>query len=174
MADPGTAYGDEAVEPIVVGSTFVHRREITSTDIAAFAALSQDEGAHHMGGGRSRPIAHRLLTATVPTKIGGDLDFVSRDMCLRFERPVFAGDVVEATVTIVAADPAADERRRITERRLLQPGGCGHPQRRGQRLRPSPLFGRVMRRCCRRALADPGVRQLASGSRLCWRCRGSA
>jgi acyl dehydratase len=41
-----------------------------------------------------------LLTATLPSKIGGDLDFIAGEMTFRFLRPVFVGDSVACEVTI--------------------------------------------------------------------------
>ena len=49
---------------------------------------------------------HGLLTATLPTKIGGDKNFIAREMKFQFHRPVFAGDTVTCAVTIVALEPA--------------------------------------------------------------------
>ncbi len=46
-----------------------------------------------------------LLTATLPTKIGGDLNFIARQMTFQFLRPVFAGDTVQCEVTIVGLEP---------------------------------------------------------------------
>ena len=41
-----------------------------------------------------------LLTATLPTKIGGDLDYVARKMDFEFLRPVFVGDTVTARAVV--------------------------------------------------------------------------
>ena len=41
-----------------------------------------------------------LLTATLPTKIGGDMNFIARELCFQFLRPVFAGDTITCDVTI--------------------------------------------------------------------------
>jgi acyl dehydratase len=51
-------------------------------------------------------MVHGLLTATVPTKIGGDLNFIAREMKFQFHRPVFAGDTVTCMVTVVEFEPA--------------------------------------------------------------------
>jgi len=40
-----------------------------------------------------------LLTATLPTKVGGDLNFIAREMAFEFLRPVFTGETVTADVT---------------------------------------------------------------------------
>ena len=45
-------------------------------------------------------MAQGLLTATLPTKIGGDLNFVAHEMTFNFLRPVFANDTIECQVTI--------------------------------------------------------------------------
>jgi acyl dehydratase len=51
-------------------------------------------------------MAHGLLTATLPTKIGGDMNFIARELTFRFYRPVFAGDTIECAVTLVRVEPA--------------------------------------------------------------------
>ena len=56
--------------------------------------------------GQGRVLVQGLLTATLPTKIGGDLNFIAREMTFQFHRPVFAGDTVQCDVTITAWEPA--------------------------------------------------------------------
>lgn len=41
-----------------------------------------------------------LFTATLPTKIGGDLNFIARELTFEFLRPVFAGDTVRCDATV--------------------------------------------------------------------------
>jgi acyl dehydratase len=50
-------------------------------------------------------MVHGLLTATVPTKIGGDMNFIAREMKFQFHRPVFAGDTVTCVGTVVEFEP---------------------------------------------------------------------
>lgn len=50
-------------------------------------------------------MAHGLLTATLPTKIGGDLNFIAQEMLFKFHRPVFAGDTIECEITVVDLEP---------------------------------------------------------------------
>ena len=45
-------------------------------------------------------MVHGLLTATLPTKIGGDLNLIANEMIFRFHRPVFAGDTIRCEVTL--------------------------------------------------------------------------
>jgi acyl-CoA thioesterase FadM len=55
-------------------------------------------------------MAHGLLTATLPTKLGGDLNFIARTMEFEFLRPVYAGD---ALVCAGLVDDVVAERKRL-------------------------------------------------------------
>ena len=48
-------------------------------------------------------MVHGLLTASLATQIGGDLDYIARRMVFNYKRPVFVGDTVRCTVTITKA-----------------------------------------------------------------------
>jgi 3-hydroxybutyryl-CoA dehydratase len=88
-----------------VGDVYSWERTFTEEDIRLFAEMSGDKGSHHMTPDeKGRLMAHGLLTATLPTKVGGDLNFIAREMVFRFHRPVFAGDTVRCEVTIVALE----------------------------------------------------------------------
>jgi len=89
-----------------VGDTLSWSRTFTEDDIKLFARVSGDEGEHHfVPDEQGRLMAHGLLTATLPTKIGGDLNLIAREMVFRFHRPVFAGDTIECLVTLTVAEP---------------------------------------------------------------------
>src|SRR5215468_2890092 len=84
-----------------IGDRLSWRRTFTEEDIELFARLSGDQGEHHLvPDAQGRLMAHGLLTATLPTKIGGDLNFIARELCFQFLRPVFAGDTITCDVTI--------------------------------------------------------------------------
>lgn len=84
-----------------IGDEFISKRTITEEDIRLFGKLTGDEGIHHVETDvQGRLMAQGLLTASLPTKIGGDLNFVAREMTFRFVRPVYAGDTIECRVTI--------------------------------------------------------------------------
>lgn len=90
-----------------IGDTLSWKRTFTEEDIELFARLSGDQGEHHLvPDGSGRLMAHGLLTATLPTKIGGDMNLIAREMVFRFHRPVFAGDTIECVVTLTEAEPA--------------------------------------------------------------------
>ena len=83
-----------------IGDSFTWQRTFTQEDIRTFARVSGDEGAHHVApDAQGRLMVHGLLTATLPTKIGGDLNYIAREMHFHFERPVFAGDTIRIVLT---------------------------------------------------------------------------
>jgi len=90
-----------------VGDKRSWRRTFTEEDIRLFTKLSRDEGEHHLvPDEHGRLMAHGLLTATLPTKIGGDMNFIARELIFQFHRPVFAGDTIECEITLVEVEPA--------------------------------------------------------------------
>ena len=89
-----------------IGDTMRWSRTFSEEDIRLFAQVSGDKGEHHfVPDGQGRLMAHGLLTATLPTKIGGDLNLIAKEMTFRFHRPVFAGDTIECVVTLTSAIP---------------------------------------------------------------------
>lgn len=99
----------EIPEKLRPGSKSRWTRLITAEDISRFAELSGDRGRHHLETDASgRLLAHGLLTATLPTKLGGDLNFIARTMTFEFLKPVYAGDelVCEGVVESAAVQSA--------------------------------------------------------------------
>ena len=87
-----------------IGDTLSWRRTFTEEDIRLFTTVSGDGGEHHLvPDEQGRLMAHGLLTATLPTKIGGDMNLIAREMTFRFHRPVFSGDTIECVVTLIEA-----------------------------------------------------------------------
>ncbi len=75
------------------GARFTWDRTITEDDIRRFGEVSGDKGVHHLEkDAQGRLLAHGLLVATLPTKLGGDLDYVARTMRFGFIKPVYSGD----------------------------------------------------------------------------------
>ncbi|MCZ7432132.1 hotdog domain-containing protein [Streptomyces sp. WMMC1477] len=99
---PGATVARSGTGPgLTVGQVLRDRRVITDEDIAAFADLAGDRGQHHVAA-QGRAMAHGLLTASLATKIGGQLDFIARRMGWEFLRPVWSGDTITAEVTVTA------------------------------------------------------------------------
>ena len=84
-----------------IGDVITRKRTFREEDIRMFGRLSSDEGVHHIQTDEEgRLMAQGLLTATLPTKIGGNLNFIAREMTFQFLRPVYATDTIECQVTI--------------------------------------------------------------------------
>ena len=91
-----------------LGDVISWQRTFTEQEIRDFARLSGDQGEHHLvPDEQGRLMAHGLLTATLPTKVGGDMNFIARHMTFEFHRPVFAGDTIQCEVKL--AEFAAGE-----------------------------------------------------------------
>jgi 3-hydroxybutyryl-CoA dehydratase len=92
---------------VKVGQKATYERTFTTKDIESFAELSGDKGTHHIRpDAQGRIMVQGLLTASVPTKLGGDINYIAREFSLEFVRPVFVGDTVKAEAVITKADPA--------------------------------------------------------------------
>ena len=97
-----------------VGQEIVYARMFTAEDVEEFARVSGDTGQHHIApDALGHIMVHGLLTATLPTKVGGDLNFIARNINFVFERPVYAGDTVTCLVTLTQVEPA-DGLTRVT------------------------------------------------------------
>ncbi len=93
-----------------VGDVIAWDRTFTEEDIRQFGALSGDQGIHHVTpDDQGRLMVQGLLTATLPTKIGGDINFIARELNFEFYRPVYAGDVIHCEVTITLLEASEQQ-----------------------------------------------------------------
>lgn len=84
-----------------VGDIITFERTFTAEDVELFIKVSGDEGVHHVTPDeQGRLVIQGLLTATLPTKVGGDNNVLARTMNFEFLRPVFTGDIIICEVTI--------------------------------------------------------------------------
>lgn len=84
-----------------VGDIIQFERTFTKEDVERFTKLSMDEGDHHTNPDElGRLVVQGLLTATLPTKVGGDYNVLARTMNFEFFRPVFTGDTISCEVKI--------------------------------------------------------------------------
>ncbi|AZU60287.1 hotdog domain-containing protein [Neobacillus mesonae] len=84
-----------------VGDIITFERTFTGRDVELFTEISGDEGIHHVTPDeQGRLVVQGLLTATLPTKVGGDHNVLARTMNFEFLRPVFTGDVIICEVKI--------------------------------------------------------------------------
>lgn len=84
-----------------VGDIIRFERTFNKEDVEMFTKVSLDEGNHHITPDeQGRLVIQGLLTATLPTKVGGDNNVLARSMNFEFLRPVFTGDTITCEVTI--------------------------------------------------------------------------
>jgi len=100
------------VRGFVIGEIFTFERTFDHDDVLAFLKLSGDAGSHHaVPGPDGRRLVHGLLTATVPTKLGGDLDYLAREMTFEFLRPVYTGDTIRCELAVTEVEAKEDRVR---------------------------------------------------------------
>ncbi len=88
-----------------IGDVLSWERTFTKEDIDAFTSISGDAGTHHVEPDeQGHLMVQGLLTATLPTKIGGDINFIARELNFQFYRPVFAGDKIRCEVMVTGLD----------------------------------------------------------------------
>lgn len=81
-----------------VGDTYTHDRTFTPEDVRRFGEISGDRQPIHTDPDEEgRLVVQGLLTATIPTKIGGDLRYLARTMEFDFRRPVYTGERITCT-----------------------------------------------------------------------------
>jgi len=86
---------------IHAGKIIQFERTFTKEDVLLFTKVSKDEGDHHVYSDElDRLVVQGLLTATLPTKVGGDYNVLARTMHFEFFRPVYTGDTIRCEVTI--------------------------------------------------------------------------
>jgi 3-hydroxybutyryl-CoA dehydratase len=94
---------------ITVGQKFTYDRVFTVEDVEIFTRVTGDAGRHHVTpDADGRVMVQGLLTATLPTKFGGDINYLAREMRFEFVRPVFTGDTI---ITEVVCTESVDEDR---------------------------------------------------------------
>ena len=100
------------IEDLRVGKTFSFQRDITEADLHATIALTQDHGGYHVdedfakAAGFRTVIAPGLLQASMATKLGGDLNYLAKEISFTYLKPVYAGDRLNVVMEVVDLDTA--------------------------------------------------------------------
>lgn len=106
----------EAFDEMHVGQTFSFRRTFTDGDVAMFCGVTGDYNPYHQDAEFARESFYGrltipgLLTGSMLTHIGGLLGFLAAEMSFEYLGPVFVGDTISCTVTVVRKD---EEKRRV-------------------------------------------------------------
>lgn len=84
----------------VEGRTRTFERTFTVDDVQQFADLSGDAQPRHTEpDDDGRVMVQGLLTATMPTKLGGDNEVLARTMEFEFRQPVYTGEPITCRST---------------------------------------------------------------------------
>ncbi|MEA3322319.1 MAG: MaoC/PaaZ C-terminal domain-containing protein [Bacillota bacterium] len=94
---------------VETGEVLTYSRTFTVEEILQFGEVSGDQGRHHVEKDEhGRLMVHGLLTASIGTKIGGDLNYIAREMNMEFLRPVFTGDTITCVATLTNVQQQED------------------------------------------------------------------
>jgi acyl dehydratase len=97
---------------VTEGESYTVEREFTHGEVETFVDLSGDEGRHHVEpDDEGRLLVHGLLTATLPTQVGGSHDVLAHEMAFGFHRPVRTGERITCEVTYTNVEAAGDDVR---------------------------------------------------------------
>jgi acyl dehydratase len=97
------------MDPPAVGETFVAERTFTTEDVRRFADVTNDtQPIHTEPDEDGRLVVHGLLTGSLLTDIGGDLELLARTMEFEFRRPVRTGERITCTWTVASVEERAD------------------------------------------------------------------
>ncbi len=92
-----------------IGDTSSWERTFTVEDVERFGQISGDLGIHHVKpDAQGRLLVQGLLTATLPTKLGGDFNFIARSITFEFLRPVFTSDTIRCENTLTQLEKQED------------------------------------------------------------------
>jgi len=90
--------------PIHSGDRFTIDRTFTPEDVVLFSTLTGDQGAHHLApDADGRLIVHGLLTGSLPTILGGALNFLIGTMTYNFHAPVYTSEKITCSLIIETA-----------------------------------------------------------------------
>lgn len=82
------------------GEVYIYERTFTNEDVRQFGEVSGDQQDIHTEPDEAgRLVVQGLLTATLPTKIGGDLSYIARTMEFNFRKPVYTGNTIRCQWT---------------------------------------------------------------------------
>ena len=100
----------------VEGETSTYERTFTVEEVRQFAGLTGDDQPRHTEPDEDgKVMVQGLLTATLPTKLGGDNEVLARRMDFEFHRPVYTGEPVTCESTTAAVVEREDRYEMTSE-----------------------------------------------------------
>jgi 3-hydroxybutyryl-CoA dehydratase len=92
------------------GATFAVTRTFSESQVEQFADLTRDYNPIHFDSrfvavkGFKARICHGLLVGGMVTEVGGQIGWLASGMNFRFNRPVYVGETITCTLTIMEID----------------------------------------------------------------------
>lgn len=84
-----------------IGDVITRRRTFTNPEVILFGELTKNTGLiHQVPDELGRLMVQGLLTASLLTEIGGELNLLAREMNFKFIRPVYTGDTITCVLRI--------------------------------------------------------------------------
>ncbi len=84
-----------------IGDVITRQRTFTNQEILLFGELTRNAGlVHQIPDELGRLMVQGLLTASLLTEIGGELNLLAREMNFIFLRPVYSGDIITCVLKI--------------------------------------------------------------------------
>lgn len=81
-------------------------RTFTTEEVKAFAELSGDHGVQHLKeDAQGRLMVHGLMVAALPTQVGGELNFLARELTFEFLKPAWTGQPIRCEVVLTQVQP---------------------------------------------------------------------
>lgn len=101
------AMRQKATEGLKAGDSFTYTRQFTQAETALFGEITRDYNPVHYdtrwtaGKGFDGLICHGLLVGSMLCEFGGQVGWLATGMNFKFIRPVYFGETITCTVTIV-------------------------------------------------------------------------
>ena len=93
---------------MIQGETFEIKRTFTKADVDRFIEISGDQNQHHITpDDKGRVVVHGLLTATLPSIIGGEFSVNGRVFHIEWLKPVYTGDEIVCKLVLEKLDHQA-------------------------------------------------------------------
>lgn len=113
------------MDPPTEGDAYAFERTFTAEEVRQFASLSGDTQSRHTDPDEDgRLLVNGLLTATMPTKVGGDLGVLARAMSFEFVAPVYTGTAVTCTCTVTDVEERDDRYELVIDVRTDDESGA--------------------------------------------------
>ncbi len=139
----------QAIAGLKPGTTFTFSRTFTREETEAFGDLTRDYNPVHYdqrfaaAKGFNGLICHGLLVGSMISELGGQVAWLATGMSFRFLKPVYFGDMITCTLTIIELDEGGRAKAEAVFTNQL-----------GERVQEATLTGRLPRDRDRQLLAD--------------------